>query len=352
MTSTETFQSVINSKKKSGDFEGLRRYLLGLLSEKSDDYYFLAELSNACYQLLKYKEALTYAQKAYQLAPNDYWIRYIYGCALLSKNKFDEAAEMFDSINACDVDFLANYEHGEGKRWAESLQNDSRYMRACVYEQECYHLAARDLFLLHKSLRKRGLYSNFSMRQVNNHLRTLDVTIGDTENDYSISKYRPQFYDQQSCYTRNEWISISDIGKSFDDGVLTVNEYLETEQHYIDTAIELACLSGCSYLRIDYLEGKTKDIVQWAEKYSERYSLNFNLSKPAKKIRQGLKIPVSACADYLRLCLRECCFAIFSNHLHNFHIQFLYDYYMIIHTGLPKSQIEKVVATNNLYFRP
>lgn len=139
----------------------------------------MAELSSACYQLEKYKQALTYAQKAYQLAPDDYWVRYIYGCALWSKYKFDEAAEMFDPVIARDVDFLANYKHGEGKRWADSLQNDSRYMRAVVYEQECYHLEARDLFLTHKKMRKHGLYSDFSMRQLNNHLKTLDVTIGD-----------------------------------------------------------------------------------------------------------------------------------------------------------------------------
>lgn len=115
MKTIDTFQSIINSKKKSRDIKGLRRYLLKLLAESPDDYYFLAELSSACYILGKYREALTYAQKAYQIAPDDYWVRYIYGCALFYKNKLDEAAEMFDSIISCDVEYLANYEHGEGK---------------------------------------------------------------------------------------------------------------------------------------------------------------------------------------------------------------------------------------------
>lgn len=202
--------------------------------------------------------------------------------------------------------------------------------------------------MLHKKIRRRGLYSDFSMRQVNNHLRDLDVTIGDSEQSYSISKYRPQYYDSQSCYTRDEWTAISDIGKFFEDGILTESEYLETEQHYIDAAIELARQSGCSYLTVDYLEGKTKDIVQWAEKHSS----DFNLLKSAKKIRQGLKIPVSDCAEYLRLCLRECCYAIFTNNSHNYNIKFGYDYYMYIHTILPKSQVEEVVSANNLFFRP
>lgn len=346
MKEPREFQCVIDRKKKSGDFKGLRLYLRRLLSMMPDDYYLLAELSSTCYQLGKHNESLTYANQAYQLAPDDYWVRYIYGCALLSKDRLDEAAEMFNSIIACDVNYLAYYEHGEGKRWAESLLNDSRYMRAAVYEQECYHLEARKMFLLHKSLRKRGLYSDFSMRQVNNHLRNLDVTIGDSDEDYSISKYSPQFYDSQSCYTRNEWTSISDIGKSFDDGVLTINEYLETERHYINTAIELALISGCSYLTVDYLEGK------YMEQNVKEHPLNSHLLETAQKMRQGMKIRISDCAEYLQLCLRECGYASFSNHLHNFYIDFGYDFYMHIRTTLPKKRVEEVVLKNHLYFRP
>ncbi len=116
----------------------------------------------------------------------------------------EEAAEMFDSIIACDVMFLANYEHGEGKRWADSLLNDSLYMRAVVFQQEGCSIEARDMFLRHKSLRRRGLYSDFSIRQVDNHIRTLDVNISDGKMDYSISKYYPELY-TKGDYIKNEW---------------------------------------------------------------------------------------------------------------------------------------------------
>lgn len=55
--------------------------------------------------------------------------------------------------------------------------------------------------------------------------------------------------------------------------------WLMLKNHYIDTAIELARQSECTYLTVDYLEVKTKDIVQW----SERRSLRYNLSKSSKK---------------------------------------------------------------------
>lgn len=33
--------------------------------------------------------------------------------------------------------------------------------------------------------------------------------------DYSISKYQPELYDDTGCYSRNEWTSVGDIGKTF-----------------------------------------------------------------------------------------------------------------------------------------
>ena len=179
MTITHEIQSIINSKKRSGDFHGLSQYLTQLLTEMPDEYYFLAELSSACYQLEEYDKALTYAHEAYKSAPDDYWVRYIYGCALLANDEFENAAAMFDSIISCDVNHLAYYEHGEGKRWAESLLNDSRYMRAVVFQQKGCNSEARDMFLYHRNNRKRGLYSDFSIGQVNKHIKDLDLIIGD-----------------------------------------------------------------------------------------------------------------------------------------------------------------------------
>lgn len=341
-------QSKINRLKRTGDFSHLRSDLLKLLSDYPNEYYFMTELSSACYQLGKYDEALTYAQESYQLATDDYWVRYIYGCSLSANEKLEEAAGMFDSIIARDVAFLAYYEHGEGKRWAKSLLNDSRYMRAVIYQQEGNNLEARDLFQTHKTIRRRGLYSDFSIKQVNEHLKWLDMIIGDTDRDYSISKYRPQFYDAEGCCIHKEWTSISDIGKSFDDGILTTEEYTEIENRYIDTAIDLAKLAGCSYLTVSCIEGDSKDIVNSVNSHK----LNHALTERARTIRQGLRISLNDCPDYLRLCLRECCWAVFSNKTHNFLVKFGYDYYMHIHTVVPKNQVVEIVTRNGLYLRP
>ena len=165
--------------------------------------------------------------------------------------------------------------------------------------------------------------------------------------DYSISKYQPELYDETGCYHRNEWTSFGDIGKIFYNGELSIDEYMKVEQRYIDVAITLARLSGCTYLTISKLEGR-EDIVDFVN--GNPY--NIQLTATAQKIKQGLKIQISDCADYLRICIRECCWAIFDNHRHYFSLDFGYDFYMHIHTDLTESQVEEIVSANNLYLRP
>lgn len=40
MKLTDEIQSIINSKKRSGDFHGLSLYLTQMLTEMPDEYYF------------------------------------------------------------------------------------------------------------------------------------------------------------------------------------------------------------------------------------------------------------------------------------------------------------------------
>lgn len=165
--------------------------------------------------------------------------------------------------------------------------------------------------------------------------------------EYSISKYRPDLYDEKGCFRRNEWTSFGDIGRAFDNEILSEDEYLRTEQRYIEVAVTLARLSGCSDLIINHLEGKN-DIK---DRFSQLLS-NKQLLRAAQNIRQGLRLPISSCSDYLRLCIREYCWAVFTNDLHDFSIDFGYDFYMHVKTSLPELQVEEIVLDNNLYIKP
>ena len=56
---------------------------------------------------------------------------------------------------------------------------------------------------------------------------------------YRISKYNPEFRDDEQTYTREKWTSYSDIGKTFADGFLSEQEYLKVEKEYTNFIYDL-----------------------------------------------------------------------------------------------------------------
>lgn len=52
---------------------------------------------------------------------------------------------------------------------------------------------------------------------------------------WRITKYNPKFRNELGHYQKKEWTSVSDIGKIFEGKQLTVEEYLNTENLYINS---------------------------------------------------------------------------------------------------------------------
>ena len=71
---------------------------------------------------------------------------------------------------------------------------------------------------------------------------------------YRVTKYDPQYRDASGAYNRNEWIMHSQIGESFDDGVLTEPQYMAVENAYVDAAVSFLLESGVDSLAIQSLE--------------------------------------------------------------------------------------------------
>lgn len=65
---------------------------------------------------------------------------------------------------------------------------------------------------------------------------------------YEITKYNPIFRDEKRRYLKEDWTAISDIGKSYEGGTLTIDGYKQVEDSYIK-AIELIM----EYLEIPFL---------------------------------------------------------------------------------------------------
>ena len=73
-------------------------------------------------------------------------------------------------------------------------------------------------------------------------------------NEYRITKYNPAFRDPGGAYTRDEWTSVKDVGRSFADGVLTREEYERVENAYVGAALAFLGEAGLTSLRIEGLE--------------------------------------------------------------------------------------------------
>jgi hypothetical protein len=67
---------------------------------------------------------------------------------------------------------------------------------------------------------------------------------------YNISKYNPAFRDNNWRYMKEDWSSISDVGKTFDGKTLTVEDYLATEDNYIKAIQIILKFYNLTYLRV------------------------------------------------------------------------------------------------------
>lgn len=142
-------------------------------------------------------------------------------------------------------------------------------------------------------------------------------------NCFRISKYNP-IYRKQGSYMKDEWTSISDIGKLFNGKIFTSEEYKAIESSYIScihTIILEANIKKCT--------------IKNFENYSETAWEN-------NQIIYGNQIVL-----FIIDCLRENCWGKLQGS--NFYIHFGYDYYVYIGTLLDLGQIISITSKNGLF---
>ncbi len=118
-------------------------------------------------------------------------------------------------------------------------------------------------------------------------------------------------------YTRNEWTSVSDIGRSFDGVILTPDEYQRVEDAYVAVAISFLKESRLSAVTVDGLENSEFCPIP---------------------LEEGMTIDIRNLPEVVRLILQEkvwCRLISQKTFLH-----FGYDYYMFVGVSLecPKSK--------------
>jgi hypothetical protein len=146
--------------------------------------------------------------------------------------------------------------------------------------------------------------------------------------EYRVTKYDPAFR-VRGAYKREEWISVSDIGKSFGGVVLTEAEYQRVEDAYITAALSFLSEAGLTELVVEGLEYRGGSPLPFSE----------------GSVLRGAEL-----GQALRRVLREEFWCRFE--APNGFIHVGYDYYMYV--GVPQScpESQKLVRELGLFAEP
>jgi hypothetical protein len=130
--------------------------------------------------------------------------------------------------------------------------------------------------------------------------------------EFRVTKYDPAHRDRRGAYTRDEWISVSEIGQAFDGMVLTEAEYQRVEDAYATAAVAFLREAGVLSLAVAGLENRAQVPLPFAE---------------------GSQLGLAEVGEIVRRMLREEFWCRLEDKEAFVHVG--YDYYMYI--GVPRS---------------
>ncbi len=146
-------------------------------------------------------------------------------------------------------------------------------------------------------------------------------------NNYRISKYNP-IYRQDGIYKKEEWTSMSDIGRIYDNIMFTPEMYLTVEQSYLSV---IKCF--CEQLNVNSLT------VVGLEDYNCLCDF-YN----------GQEVRLNDILQISQDCLREKYWCKLESK--NFFIHFGYDYYLYVGSSLTYENVKKITDCYNLHIEP
>jgi hypothetical protein len=127
---------------------------------------------------------------------------------------------------------------------------------------------------------------------------------------YRVTKYNPAFRDERGTYTKDEWISVKQVGECFGGTVLTREEYERVEKAYANAALAFLQEAGVATLTVVNLENHQKWPLQ---------------------LKNGSKLNLADAVEVIRRLLREEFWCRLQANDAFIHID--WDYYMYV--GVP-----------------
>jgi hypothetical protein len=165
----------------------------------------------------------------------------------------------------------------------------------------------------------------------------------------SITKYNPIFRNDLGHFTRDEWISYSDIGREYDGIILSKEEYLRVENLYINAVfVILEHFNADSILVSHIFKGsETKPEPERFHRYND-----FDLYDSFIKLEKGNHLNIKEdISDILKLRLREYILELelIIDGIPGTEIHFGFDYYMYLKTNKGVKRLTKKIDNLGLF---
>lgn len=115
---------------------------------------------------------------------------------------------------------------------------------------------------------------------------------------YRVTKYDPKERNGHGVYVVEDWISSSNIGDSINGQILTLDNYLQSENNYVRCIKQLLSLSEISDLKVASLE-------DYREGDGAEYYATFGDTSYGLKFKEGQVVSGEFISNIIRLALRE-----------------------------------------------
>jgi len=156
---------------------------------------------------------------------------------------------------------------------------------------------------------------------------------------WRITKYNPDNRDVNGFCRKDDWTSVSDIGKKFNGVTLTFEEYLRYENAYIDAVLQVMHGNDIESLSVVALEKNGYfNFKDFPAQESKRFYNSLSLSRD---------LPLHSVAQITRFALREVVWCKLG--CEQMYVHFGYDYYMYIGSEKPLEKELNSLINNGLF---
>lgn len=139
--------------------------------------------------------------------------------------------------------------------------------------------------------------------------------------EIEVTKYDPIYRNSEGIYTTDEWIGVDDIGKENNGKILYLDEYLKTEDKYVEAV---------KYLFEYYKSEKIQLVGKEIRHYEDLMNIeNLNYKDYHENLHNRRTISIGELDIVVRLSLRCSFWAhLVSKKNRDVSVEFGYDYYM------------------------